>query len=245
MISLMFSSVLITRFILYVEKHIAIMFKLEPYFHDPAPLIECLCGVDNIITDIVGIHYFEEDSLGLYYQVYLSNNRDIVVWEPTWKLTNIRDGLLLWKNHMLTYVYSCSLCPLHLHPEHQLNVGYVCAMNTCDQCDKTNLPYPSWTDTHVNKYEHCTRKIIHKIYCMCTYPKVYRNVDHYLVSWEAPYEDSHCWLSCGQLWGSIMCDGMWKIEDWSCSFCCCSYMLHMLHDASIKQKFIETKVVYL
>jgi len=94
-----------------------------------------------------------------------------------------------------------------------------------DRCDKTNLPYPSWTDTFVNEYDHCTRKVIRKIYCMCTFPKEYGGCDHYLVSWEAPYENSHCWLDRGQLWSIITCDGMRKIDNWSCSFCS---WLHML-----------------
>jgi len=140
------------------------MFELEPYnFCDPVPLIECLHGIDDVIIDVVGIHFFDEDNIGLHYWVNWSNNRDVAVWEPTCNLTNIRDGLLLWKINILTILYNHSLEPLYLHPEHQLNVGYVLAMNTRDQCDKTNLPYPSWTDMHVNSYEHCTRKVIQKI----------------------------------------------------------------------------------
>ncbi len=109
-----------------------IMLELEPYFHDPVPLVKCFHGINDDIIDVVGTHYFKEDNFGVHYQVNWSKNRDVAVWEPTWKLTNIRDGLLLWNIYILTFLYSCSLEPLYSHPEHQLNVGYVLAMNTCD-----------------------------------------------------------------------------------------------------------------
>ena len=134
------------------------MFEPEPYFCDPVPPIECLHGIDNIIIDIIDIHFFKEDNIGLHYQVNWSKNRDVAAWEPTCNLTNIRNGLLLWKIYILTFLYSCSLEPLYLHPEQQLNDGYVQAMNTRERCDKTNLPYPSWTDAFVNEYQHCTRR---------------------------------------------------------------------------------------
>ncbi len=201
------------------------MIEPESYFCKPVPPKEHLDGIDDIIIDIIGIHYFKEDNIGIHYQVIWSKRRNVTIWEPTKNLNNIRDGLLLWKCYILTFLYSCLLEPLYLHPEQQVNDGYVQAMNTCDQCDKTNLPYPSWMDTFVNEYQHCTRKVIQKIYCMCTFPKEYGGCDHYLVGWEAPYENSHCWLDRGQLWGIITCDGMRKIENWSCSFRFWLYML--------------------
>jgi len=47
------------------------------------------------------------------------------------------------------------------------------------------------------------------------------------VAWEAPHEDSHCWLDHGQLWGIITYDGMWKIENRSCRL---HHSLHMVAD---------------
>jgi len=201
------------------------MIKPEPYFRKPVPPKEQIDGINDIIIDVVGIHYFEEDNVGTHYWVIWSKRRNVAIWEPTDNLTNIRDGLLLWKCYVLTFLYSCLLELLYLCWEQQLNDGYVRAMIIRDRCDKTNLPYPSWTDVHVNEYDHCTRKVIQKIYCMCTFPKEYRGCNHYLVGWEAPYENSHCWLDCGQLWSIITCDGMHEIDNWSCSFCS---WLHML-----------------
>ena len=73
------------------------MLEPAPYCHEPEP-----GGVD-IINDITGIHYFEEDNVSLCYHVNWSNNRQVAVWEPTCTLTNITDGLLLWKIYMLTF----------------------------------------------------------------------------------------------------------------------------------------------
>jgi len=205
------------RFIIFLNT-IKSMIEPVPYFSKLVPPKECIDGIDNIIIDIIGIHYFEEDNVGTHYQIIWSKRRNVAIWEPTDNLTNIRDGLLLWKCYVLTFLYSCLLELLYLCWEQQLNDGYVRAMIIHDRCDKTNLPYPSWTDAHVNEYDHCTRKVIWKIYCMCTFLKEYGGCDHYLVSWEAPYENSHCWLDRGQLWGIITCDGMREIDNWSCSF---------------------------
>jgi len=134
------------------------MIEPEPYFCKPVPPKVCLEGIDDVIINVVGIHCFKEDNIGLCYQVIWSKRRNVAIWEPTQNLTKIRDGLLLWKIYILTFLYSCSLEPLYLHPEQQLNDGYVQAMNTRERCDKTNLPYPSWTDAFVNEYQHCTRR---------------------------------------------------------------------------------------
>jgi len=86
------------------------MLQPDPYFREPEPLLEPR-SVDDIIIDIIGIHYFEEDNLGLCYHVIWSNNRYVAVWEPTSTLTNIMDGLLLWKMYMLTFMYrSFGIC---------------------------------------------------------------------------------------------------------------------------------------
>ncbi len=197
------------------------MFEPEPYFRDPVPPMDCVSDDDDYIIDVVGIHYFEQDNVGLCYRVNWKKNRNIGVWVPAKSMKNIVDGLLLWKIHMLLFLYSaCRYCykPLLLRPEHQLNVSYVIAMNTRERCEKTHLPYPSGTDSHVNQYEHCTRKVIRKIYCECTFPKEYGGLEHYLVAWEAPHEDSHCWLTRGQLWGIITCEGMRRIQNWACRY---------------------------
>jgi len=76
------------------------MLELDPYLNEPEP--GSVDGVD-IIIDVIGIQYFEEDNVGLRYCVNWSNNRHMAVWEPTSTLTNIMDGLLLWKIYMLTF----------------------------------------------------------------------------------------------------------------------------------------------
>jgi len=33
------------------------MFEPKPYLHDPVPLIECFHGIEDVIIDVVGIHF--------------------------------------------------------------------------------------------------------------------------------------------------------------------------------------------
>jgi len=39
------------------------MFELEPYFCDLVAPIECLHGIDNIIIDVIGIHFLRKTTL--------------------------------------------------------------------------------------------------------------------------------------------------------------------------------------
>jgi len=76
------------------------MLELDSYLNEPEP--GSVDGVD-IIIDVIGFHYFEEDNVSLCYRVSWSSSRHMAVWEPTSTLTNIMDGLLLWKIYMLTF----------------------------------------------------------------------------------------------------------------------------------------------
>ena len=58
------------------------MLEPEPYFHDPVPPIDCVSDDDDFIIDVVGIHYFEQDNVGLRYRVNWKKNRNIGVWVP-------------------------------------------------------------------------------------------------------------------------------------------------------------------
>jgi len=121
------------RFIIFLNT-IKSMIKPEPYFHKLVPPKERIDGIDDVIINVVGIHYFEEDNVGTCYWVIWSKRRNVAILEPAQNLINIRDGLLLWKCYVLTFLYSCSLEPLYLHQEQQLNNGYVWAMIICDRC---------------------------------------------------------------------------------------------------------------